>query len=107
MRLSCWCVATFSLARVSIASVVADDRLLALRGGSFALPQTVIACAGGAVSISGFASLVDPKWIPEQQSEKRLGPLKVKVKRRQTVGVIPRAVGGLALVGWGITKVRA
>lgn len=92
-------------------SRVVSPSLLALRGGGGAsLPQTVLACAGGAVSVSGMAALVDPRWTrDEAQTRKLPKPFDMldnifdKRKKEEESAANSQTVG-VALIGLGLAK---
>ena len=61
-----------------------------------------MACTGGALSMSGLAAIVDPSW--RTSDDKTLVKRGKRGKRSKDQQPKQQAIGGLALVGWGITK---
>ena len=87
----------------------ASTSVLALRGGA-SMPQTVLAATGSALSVSGFAAIVDSTWLDKLDSmkepPKRFGVLPRKpppppIRRRRMLSRLGR---GAFLVGWGFSK---
>jgi len=72
------------------------------------LACTVVACTGGALSMSGLASIVDPSWRADKKKDaKLLGlPNPFDNKKEQELKKLKKQapIGGLALVGWGMVK---
>lgn len=84
-----------SLLLLSVPAVSATEATLAC---------AVVACTGAALSTSGLATLVDPSWRAYRKDSRRKRNDAAADKRKEVHRSLQPAVGGLALVSWGMVK---
>ena len=88
-------MAVVSLLLFSVPAVSATEGTLAC---------AVVACTGAALSTSGLATLVDPSWRAYRKDSRRKRNDAAADKRKEVHRSLQPAVGGLALVSWGVVK---
>jgi|LauGreDrversion4_1035100.scaffolds.fasta_scaffold27870_1 hypothetical protein len=88
-------MAVVSLLLFSVPAVSATEGTLAC---------AVVACTGAALSTSGLATLVDPSWRVSRKDSRRERKDAAADKRKEAHLSLQPAVGGLALVSWGVVK---